>query len=90
MRSRIVLLTGLLGIMAWSCTDGPQLKQNVSGKAGEVIVVMDKPVWESGPGQSLRSILAIDFPHLPQREPLFSLFNINTNADTQEYYHLQY
>ena len=80
MRSRIVLLTGLLGIMAWSCTDGPQLKQNVSGKAGELIVVMDKPVWESGPGQSLRSILAIDFPHLPQREPLFSLFNINTNA----------
>jgi len=80
MRSRIVLLTGLLGLMAWSCSDGPQLKQNVSGKAGEVIVVMDKNIWESGPGQSLRSILAVDFPHLPQREPLFSLFNINTNA----------
>jgi hypothetical protein len=80
MRSRIVLFTGLLSMILGSCSDGPQLKQNVSGKAGEVIVVMDKSVWESGPGQSLRSILAVDFPHLPQREPLFSLFNINTNA----------
>ena len=35
---------------------------------------------ESGPGQSLRSILAVDFPFLPQREPLFTMFNIQENA----------
>ena len=33
MRSRIVLFTGLLSMILGSCSDGPQLKQNVSGKA---------------------------------------------------------
>ena len=30
-------------------------------KTGEVIVVMNKNYWEAGPGQMLRSILAVDF-----------------------------
>ncbi|MDD4029856.1 MAG: DUF4837 family protein [Bacteroidales bacterium] len=80
MRIKTLLITGCIAVMATACTNGPQLKQNVSGKAGEILVVMNKNIWESGPGQSLRAILAVDFPFLPQQEPLFSLFNINENA----------
>lgn len=77
---KYVLAVVTLLFLVPSCKDGPQLKQNVSGKTGEVIVVMNKNYWEAGPGQMLRSILAVDFPYLPQREPLFSLFNIQESA----------
>ena len=81
MRKRSFIFSGLLAVLLLpACSEGTQLKQNVSGKAGEVIVVMDKGDWESGPGQSLRSILAVDFPFLPQRAPLFTMFNIQENA----------
>ncbi len=55
---------------------------NVSGKAGEVVIVVNKGEWESEAGASLRSILAADEPYLPQREPMFTLVNIPENAFT--------
>lgn len=80
MRTKTLLIAGFIVILATSCTDDANLKQNISGKAREIMVVMNKYSWESGPGQSLRSILAVDFPYLPQQEPLFTIFNINENA----------
>jgi hypothetical protein len=55
-------------------------KPNVSGKAGEVVVAIDKSQWESEVGSEIRSILAKDYPLLPQREPSFNLINIRSNA----------
>ncbi len=55
---------------------------NISGKAGEVIIVVNKGNWESDPGAALRSVLAIIHPFLPQPEPLFNLINIPENAFT--------
>ncbi|NLA15084.1 MAG: DUF4837 family protein [Bacteroidales bacterium] len=80
MKKSFLLVLSLLLLIFPSCKDGPQLKQNVSGKTGEVIVVMNKNLWEATPGQSLRTVLAVEYPFLPQREPLFSLFNIQENA----------
>lgn len=54
---------------------GPLLP-NVSGKAGEVVVVIDKDNWEGDIGNSFRNILAKDCPYLAQREPLFNLANV--------------
>ena len=61
---------------------GLQLKQSVSGKAGEIVVVANKVYWESEPGTLLREILACDYPLLPQKEPSFTLINIPENAFT--------
>lgn len=62
---------------AYSCSGSSDiLKPTVSGKAGEVIVVMSKVNWETEPGTDLRAILAIDYPYLPQKEPAFTLINI--------------
>ena len=49
------------------------LLPNVSGKAGEVLVVMEKADWEGAPGNAVRDTLASDCPFLPQREPLYTL-----------------
>ena len=54
---------------------GPLLP-NVSGKAGEIVVVIDKDNWEGEIGNALRGILADDCPYLAQREPLFNLANV--------------
>jgi len=59
-----------------ACKEGAKSLSNVTGKAGEVCIVLDKPLWEGALGTTMRSILAADYPFLPQREPIFTLFNI--------------
>jgi hypothetical protein len=62
-----------------SCSEEKKKKvllPNVSGKAGEVIVVINKSEWEGSVGCELREILASDCPFLPQKEPLYTLVNI--------------
>lgn len=52
------------------------LLPNISGHAGEVIVVIDKGDWEGAVGTTLRDTLGQDCKFLPQREPLYSLVNV--------------
>ncbi len=52
------------------------LLPNISGKAGEVIIVIDKGAWEGSVGITLRDTLAADCPFLPQAEPLYTLVNV--------------
>lgn len=73
-------ITTSLILALFSCSySGQQIKPSVTGKAGEVIVVISKANWESEPGTAIRSILAVDYPQLPQKEPLFTLFDIPEN-----------
>lgn len=58
------------------------LLPNISGKAGEVIVVINKGDWEGTVGNTVRDILAADCPFLPQREPLYTLVNVAPSAFT--------
>ena len=58
------------------------LKPTVSGKAGEVIVVIEKQYWDGATGKELRELLASDYPMLPQKEPSFTLINITPAAFT--------
>ncbi|MBP5397059.1 MAG: DUF4837 family protein [Bacteroidales bacterium] len=56
------------------------LLPNVSGKAGEVVVVMDRACWDGPLGGCLRDHLAADCPFLPQREPLYTLVEVPPTA----------
>lgn len=58
------------------CKGSGTLLPNVSGKAGEVLIVMDKANWEGNLGNDVRDLLASDCPYLAQREPLYSLVNV--------------
>jgi hypothetical protein len=82
MRAFKILLVVAAGFFMQSCkfTGGPQLMPNVSGKAGEVVIVIGKGDWEGETGTALRSILAMDEPFLPQKEPMFDLVNIPESA----------
>lgn len=62
-----------------SCSNGSAKKSllpNVSGKAGEVIVVIEKAEWEGALGNEVREVLASDCPWLYIQEPLYSLVNV--------------
>ena len=66
----------LLLASAYGCNGTKALLPNVSGKAGEVMVVIDKDYWEGAVGDKVREILTDEVPYLPQKEPLFNLSNV--------------
>ena len=61
-----------------ACKSGGRrpLLPNVSGKAGEVLVVIEREQWEGNLGVAIRETLSGDTPYLAQREPLFNLSNV--------------
>ncbi len=75
----LALVSAIVSICSCGGSDKPLLP-NVSGKAGEVIVVMNKSDWDDNLGSTAREILAADYPFLPQREPLFSVVNVPTTG----------
>ena len=65
--SRIIYVTLAL-ISAISCNNNTKpLLPNVSGKAGEVVIVVGKDNWEGNLGNEIGSLLARDCEYLPQR-----------------------
>lgn len=52
------------------------LSKNVTGRAGELIVVISEEAWEWKPGKLLRETLAQEHLALPQDEPLFDLVKV--------------
>ena len=75
----------ILAMCAISCNEQKRRKAllpNISGKPGEVIVVINKGDWEGAMGTVLRDTLACDFPFLPQREPMFDLVNVAPSGFT--------
>lgn len=67
-----------LTLAAISCgrRDSKAMLPNVSGKAGEVIVVVNKGDWDGLIGTTIRENLACDCDFLPQKEPLYTLVNV--------------
>ncbi len=46
---------------------------NVTGGAGEVLVVMDNFNWENAAGEAIKDVLMEEVPALPQSEPSFDI-----------------
>ena len=75
--SYLALAMALIAMVSCSESKRKQaLLPNISGKAGEVVVVIDKGQWEGAVGTTLRDTLACECPFLPQREPLYTLVNV--------------
>jgi len=53
---------------------------NITGGAGEVLVVADKYIWDGETGELLKDILMEEFPALPQSEPLFDVTHITASS----------
>lgn len=81
MRIRTYLTLAACLLLACACGNRKKaLLPSVSGKAGEVIVVIDKEDWEGTLGAEVRDLLASECPFLPTQEPLYSLVNIAPGA----------
>ncbi|MBO8444157.1 MAG: DUF4837 family protein [Bacteroidetes bacterium] len=77
---RLIFLTAFMATLFSICScknSGKALLPNVSGKAGEIAVVINKGDWEGAVGTELRDLLTSDCPFLPQKEPLYNLANVS-------------
>jgi hypothetical protein len=63
-----------------SCDRDKNFMPSVSGKAGEIVVVMDKPFRDGDCGKTLQKFLRETYPQLPQEEPLFDVVMITSNT----------
>ena len=50
---------------------------SISGKAGEVLVVIENADWNAELGEEVRSVLEDEYPYLPLIEPLYSLIHVS-------------
>ena len=78
MKRALLFCAIALAVCAVSCKNKAtgKLLPNVSGKAGEIVLVIDRENWEGNIGSAFREILSGDTPYLAQREPLFTLANV--------------
>lgn len=71
-------------IMAVSCRTSvnqgnvQNIMPNITGTAGEVLVVMDQFNWDNSAGEHLKDVLKKEIVGLPQSEPLFDVIQITS------------
>lgn len=78
--NHLVFLLLFASIFAGCGADSTQMYTNITGKAGELVVVISKDNWEGTPGTSIRETLAQPHAGLPQEEPLFDLIDVPHEA----------
>jgi len=67
--------------LIWYSCDNPGAKlDTITGKAGEVIVVIGKETWKGQVGSLIRQTLAQPQASLPQEEPMFNLIDVPPEA----------
>lgn len=83
MKSIKLLYILLIALLLTSCDNG-QIKKSllpgVSGKAGEVLIIMNKQAWQGTCGESMRNVFLQDVQVLPQSEPMLNPINISNKA----------
>ncbi len=77
MKKALFIALALLTAVSCKPKERKTYLPNVSGKAGEVVVVLNKAGWDGDLGQTVRETLGADCPFLPVREPLYTLINVS-------------
>ena len=82
MQKRIYCLIVLFAFLLTSCGDdgGKYSKPGPTGKAGELVIVVEKALWKGKIGSELRKTFHSEIPGLPQTEPFFDIINIPVSA----------
>lgn len=73
---RVFSLLMLIGLVSCNNSGNTGVSKNVTGRAGELVVVISEDAWKGQPGKLLRETLAQEHLALPQDEPLFDLVNV--------------
>ena len=64
-------------LLLMSCKNTAPLLPTISGKAGEVLVVIEKNDWDGQLGEDVREVLADEYPFLPVQEARYSVANVS-------------
>ncbi len=82
MRRNIINLATffILSFVLFSCSSSNYKMETITGKSGEVIVVIGKETWKGKTGSLIRQILAQPQSSLPQEEPMFNLIDVPPEA----------
>lgn len=75
MKKIVFIAMALLSLCACK-QEKRQLLPNVSGKAGEVVVMVSKKGWDGELGERVRATLGRDCPYFVMPEPLYTLVNV--------------
>lgn len=81
-----LLYFSLVLLALTGCKAKGKMLPNVSGAAGEILVVVDKGSWDGIFGEAVREVLAAECPALPQPEPKYDLTNITPGNFTQMFH----
>lgn len=80
MKYAFLLLTAIF----LSACDAPQMPlPGITGKAGELVLVMDDAYWNGPAGDSTFNVLSQHVYGLPQAEPMFNVVHVKTSAFTK-------
>lgn len=66
----------LLMFTLFSCRNDSGTQRNISGKAGELIIVIPKETWDGKVGEAMKKVLLQPQVGLPQDEPIFTTIDI--------------
>ncbi len=70
----------ILSFVVFSCNIPGGKNETITGKAGDVVVVIGKETWKGQPGSLIREIMAQSVSSLPQDEPMFKLIDVPPDA----------
>ncbi len=78
-----LLFIGVVLITAFvSCNNDKPLMKNITGKSGELVIVIPKETWDGPSGKLLKDVMAQPQLALPQDEPIFDLIDVPPSAFT--------
>jgi hypothetical protein len=81
-------ITGLVLLFFFiSCENSGDYNHSCTGKANEIIVVIDDDLWNGQTGQELTKILTTKIPGLPQDEPSFDISHFPEAALNEDLRH---
>lgn len=72
----IVSLAAILILMS-SCVSSGSVLPNVTGKAGEVLLIIDDPIWGNEIGDSIHNYFSQDVVGIPWDEPFYDVSRVD-------------
>ena len=75
-----IFLIAVFFFLGFSCGNDGITHKNVTGKAGEVLVVIPDETWNGKVGNTMKPVLSNAQLSLPQEEPIFDVINIPPKA----------
>ncbi len=84
-KTLFILISALLAFSG--CKNTGTILPSISGKAGEVLLVIEKQDLDGALGDTLRESLEAEYPYLPLVEPTYTLINV-THSSFIEMFHV--